>query len=125
MTPRPFRLTPPVVKLLEKDVIKACLDLLQYRGWWVRRNPVGKYQHAVTRNWAEFGPPGIPDYLALHERYPAFFIEFKRPKGKLRATQVSQFQVLRERYHLTAIKVDSLESLVEFLKDHERRARGP
>lgn len=123
----PFALTSPKVKLLEKDVIKQCLDLLEYRQWWVKRNPVGKYRHAVTGNWAEFGPPGIPDYLAVHEVYPAFFIEFKRPGGKLRPTQLSEFRILQTSFRLAAVKVDSLEALKEFLREHEgrARARGP
>ena len=117
----PWSLKPPKLKLTEADVIRQCLDYLQCRGYWVKRNPVGKYRHAVTGNFAEFGPPGIPDYLAIHAIHPAFFIEFKAPGRKLRPTQVSKFFELQVGYRLAAVMVDGLETLIDFLRGHEAR----
>lgn len=122
--PERFGLTSPLPKLSEKDVIAQCSDYLQCRGYWLKRNAVGKYRHAVSGNYAEFGPPGIPDYLAIHERYPAFFIEFKRPGKKLRPTQVTEFFKLQVGYRLAAVMVDSLDQLQDFLRGHEMR-RAP
>ena len=121
-----FRLRAPnKIRLSEADVVRQCSDYLRAKGYWVHRNPVGKYQ-APSGHWATFGPPGIPDYLAIHHRHPAFFIEYKRPRGyrqsqgKLRPTQVLQFAVIRDDYGLHAVKIDSLEALIEFLQEHER-----
>jgi hypothetical protein len=74
----------------------------------------------------DFGPPGIPDYTAIHATYPAFFVEFKRPRAHLRPGQVDKFREIQFGFGLHAVMVDSAEELVAFLSGHEARsARGP
>ena len=120
-----FSLTAKPLRLSEADVVGQCRDYLQARGYWLQRNPVGKYT-APSGSTATFGPVGIPDYTAIHGDYPAFFVEFKRPGKKLRPTQVSQFAKIQFGYRLNAVMVDSLEQLIEWLRGHEsRHTRGP
>ena len=120
-----FHLTPSEpLPLKEADVVRQCTDYLRYRGWWVQRNPVGLYK-AMSGGMAEFGPPGIPDYTAIHALYPAFFLEFKAPKKKLRTTQVIMFRHIQEQFGLTVVKIDNLEEMIEWLGKHEgRKADG-
>lgn len=116
-----FKLTtaPP---LREKDVVKACIDLLNVRGYKEHRLPCGKYRAANARgDWQEWYPPGTPDYFMAHPDRPGFYIEFKRPGGRLRRTQVFEHQVLRKGWRLAVVVVDSVEGLTEFLKEHEAR----
>jgi len=117
-----FRLTPPrPAPRSEAEVIKECIGYLGRRGYWCHRNPVGRFQ-SMTGHWAEFGPPGIPDYTAIHGSYPAFFVEFKRPGKKLRETQAARFHEL-ELYGFATVMAASVEDLIDFLDGHEERAR--
>lgn len=115
-----FRLTPPTVELTEADVIQKCKKLLDRRGYWLKRNPVGKFQ-TPSGNWVDIGPAGIPDFTAVHRDYPAFFIEFKRPGKVLRPNQQTKFSEIQFGYSLHAVMVDSVEQLEEWLGGHERR----
>jgi len=105
-------------------VIEDCTAVLAKRGYWLRRNPVGKFR-TLSGSLVEFGPVGIPDYTAVHGKYPAFFVEFKRPGKTLRDTQYDKFPKIQFGYKLAAVMVDSKEQLVDFLEGHERRARAP
>lgn len=119
-----FRLTPPPVpQLKEKDVVRQCRDLLQYRGYWCQRNPVGTFK-TLSGSTVEFGPVGIPDYVAVHALYPAFFLEFKAPGKKLRPSQVSKFAELQFGYGLHAVMVDSKDGLDEWLNGYEARVKA-
>jgi hypothetical protein len=118
----PFRLTSPAIKRSEDDVIEQCLAFLKRRGYWCQRNPVGKWKNVFSNNIMTMGPVGIPDYIAVHGIYPAFFVEFKRPGKFLRATQQTQFQVIQFGFRLQAVMVDSLEELMRWLEGHEARA---
>jgi hypothetical protein len=121
-----FRLTSePAPRFTEAEVIDRCKILLARRGYYLHRNPVGKYRHASSGNFAEFGPAGIPDYLAIHRMYPAFFLEFKRPGAKLREVQRTKFGEIQIGYRLAAVMVDSVEELQLFMDGHEARARAP
>jgi hypothetical protein len=70
----------------------------------------------------DFGPEGIPDYTAIHAKFPAFFIEFKRPGKLLRPAQDTKFVEIQFGYRLAAVMVDSVEQLEEWLGGHEERA---
>jgi hypothetical protein len=116
-----FRLTEPKIRLSEAEVIEDCNKILRRRGWWLRRNPVGKFL-TLSGNPVFFGPDGIPDYTAVHARYPAFFLEFKRPGKVLREDQQTKFAEIQLGYRLAAVMVDSVDQLVDFLRGHEARA---
>lgn len=116
-----FRLTAPKLRLSEDEVIAQCAKILEQRGYWLRRNPVGRFR-SLSGNWVDFGPVGIPDYTAIHARYPAFFIEFKKPGKLLRESQISKFQKIQFGYRLAAVMVDSVEQLMDWLSGHEARS---
>ena len=105
----------------EKQVIKDCLDVLHIRGYKEHRLPCGKYRAAnAGGDWQEWYPVGTPDYFMAHPERPGFYIEFKRPGGKLRPMQAFRHGVLRTWRFQVAV-VDSVEALAEFLKEHEQR----
>jgi hypothetical protein len=117
-----FQLTPPRVVLSEAEVIDRCEEVLRKRGYWLKRNHVGKFRTPADE-WITMGPPGIMDYIAVHETWPAFFIEFKRRGKRLRDDQQTQFEEIQFGYRLAAVMIDSVEELSDFLSGHESRAR--
>lgn len=120
--PKGFRLTPqgkPV--LTENDVETACLDLLLRRRWYPVRLQSGLFR-TVDGRWLRIGAPGIQDYVVVHEIYPAFFMETKRPRGKLTEKQIRKAWEISTAYRLAVTKVDTLEALIEWLQEHERKA---
>lgn len=112
-----FRLTPPTIR--ESDVARACCAVLYYRGYFPVRIPTGLYETVDGRK-VKVGDVGIPDYVAIHERHPGFFLEVKRPGGHLRPEQRSKIGQLRAGYRLAVAVVDSAQALVEWLDAHER-----
>jgi hypothetical protein len=118
-----FRLTPPTITLTEAQVVKQCIDYLKARNYWCRKNHVGRFK-TMAGGWIIEGPVGIPDYIAAHELYPAFFIEFKRKGKLLRPTQQTEFEVIQFGFRLAAVMVDSLEELMTWLDGYEARVRA-
>src|SRR5215467_6279392 len=122
----PFRLTSPVVKLSENDVEKQCLGYLKLKGYLIRRLHVGR---AFWENGEplHLGEAGTPDYVAVHERHPGFFLEVKRPGGSLNADQERWIWVHKQGYRVAIAVVDrlertdpgKLESLSAWLQRHE------
>ena len=114
-----FRLKADKLVLSENDVRKACLDLLRARGWWPIRQhvgvftPIGRPDHKV-----QIGVVGDPDYAVV--RVPSFFMETKRPGGKLSDDQHKRIDILRQFYGLDTVVVSDVEELVEWLAKHER-----
>jgi hypothetical protein len=120
-----FRLKPPPkLKLVENDVETACLQLLAYRGWYPVRLQSGLFKTPDGR-WVRVGAVGLPDYVCLHERHPAFFLETKRPASGLSAQQAKKQWELRVAYKLAVATVDRVEALTPWLDAHEAKARGP
>jgi hypothetical protein len=117
-----FRLTSPRVVMTESDVTERCEAALRQRGYWLKRNHVGLFK-TPPGDWVTMGPTGIMDYLAVHETWPAFFLEFKRKGKTLRETQQTQFEEVQFGYRLAAVMVDSVEELIDWLGGHESRAR--
>lgn len=115
---KPFRLKPPP-RLREDDVERACLDLLRYRGYYPVRLQSGLFKTPDGR-WTRVGEPGIPDYIAAHGSYPAVFVEVKRPGGALSTEQRDKIGEL-ELWRLAVATVDSVEALLSYLEQHERR----
>jgi hypothetical protein len=114
-----FRLKPPKLQLSENDVRKACLDLLRLRHWWPIRQHVGLFKTADKR-WLRIGENGDPDYAVV--KTPSFFLEFKRPGGKLSDEQRTRIKTLKQFYGLDTVVVEGVEELIEWL---DRRERSP
>lgn len=103
----------------ERDLAKACTQLLEYDGWRslalepMARRDLGK----------GFGEPGMADYLYI--RYesdhagwlPAsaqiLWVEFKSPRGRVTKTQRLWHDVERKRGALTAIATVDFGPTVE------------
>src|SRR5215475_7296452 len=116
-----FRLKAPrVPKPREKDIAQQFKDYLLARGWVPLRQQSGLFLTPDGR-YVTIGEPGLPDYVAMHARYPAFFLETKRPKGVLSDSQIRKRWVLENSYGLAVCVADNLEKLKLWLEDHERR----
>jgi hypothetical protein len=114
-----FRLTGYKPKLSENDVERACLQVLALRGWKVLRLPVGLFKTLDGRHQT-IGELGIPDYVALHPNHPGFFLEVKRPGGKLSKVQEIKIEQLQQGYRLAVAVVDSVDALAAWLGRHEK-----
>lgn len=113
-----FRLTPPTIS--ENDVEFGVKQVLQYRGYYVVRLQSGTFK-TVDDRWQKVGDPGLPDYVAVHPKWPAVFVEVKRPGGKLRETQLQKIWEMQMGYHVAVAVVDSPQALSQFLDEHEQR----
>jgi hypothetical protein len=106
-------------ELLERQVTQQVKEYLLYRGW----RPV-RMQRTVLPGSFQSGEPGQPDYIFLHylpDCKPAtaclaLWIEFKRPKGKLRDGQPEWHA--RERHRGGTVWV--VDDLDWFLELYER-----
>jgi len=122
--PRGWQLTSQKIKLSENDVERACLEVLRWRHFYPLRLQSGLFIHAdkaviealeragVPYRCSTVGEVGIPDYVI-----PLFFVEVKRPGGKLRETQQLKITELAARHYETAV-VESVENLTEWLREH-------
>ena len=118
-----FRLKPPPpLKLTENDVESACIDLLRIRGWYVIRLQSGLFKTPDGR-WVRVGKKGLPDYVAMHAVYPAFFMETKRPRGNPDAEQERTHWELTGAYRLAVVVIDRVESLKPWLDGFEQGIR--
>ena len=118
-----FRLKPqPPPKLSENDVERACIDLLRVRGWYVVRLQSGLFKTPDGR-FVRVGEKGLPDYVALHAVYPAFFLETKRPRRDTGAEQERKHWELTGAYHLAVVVIDRVESLKPWLDGFEQAIR--
>ena len=117
---RGFQLTPQGrIQLSEKDVIKACLDLLHRYRWWPIRQHVGLFHpYKRPKQVIEMGEKGDPDYVIV--KAPSFFIEFKRPGGELSDDQRKRQWDLRQFYGLDTLVIERVEDLDEWLRLHQR-----
>lgn len=113
-----FRLTAPRIKLSENDVEKACIDLLRAKGYYVVRLQSGLLKTPDGR-WIRVGEPGLPDYACLKRD---FFLEVKAPGKEASPAQIRKAFELVAGYRINVATIDSLESLTEWLRNHEKRA---
>lgn len=116
-----YRLTcarPP--KSSENDVEAALKDWLLTHNWYPVRLQSG-LMRTPDHRFLRLGTPGLPDYVILHERQPAFFLETKRPGGVLSPAQVRTRWALAHGYGLPVCVADSLEKLTEWMKANGRR----
>lgn len=115
-----FRLTSPKIRLVEDDVVEACIMVLNLRHYWTRRINTGLFRTLDGRYHPE-GTKGDPDYVALHETFPGFLLEFKRPGGKLRPEQEQRHFEIQLGYQIAIAVVDSKEALECWLNKHEKQ----
>lgn len=95
------------VPLLERDVQKACVALLEGLGSKVYRTS----QYRASRI-----APGIPDLIVLHPKLGVVFLEVKSATGKQSAEQ-AEFEADCERACVEYWLVRSTEELRERLTD--------
>ena len=112
-----FKLKADRLVVSENDVRKACLDVLRLHHWWPIRQHVGLFKTRDDR-WVNIGETGDPDYVVV--KAPSFFLELKRPGGKLSDFQRDRIRTLRQFYDLETVVVEGVEELVEWLDRHER-----
>lgn len=116
-----FKLTTERIQLSENDVERACLDLLRVRGYWIIRQHCGRARYASGR-WVTLHDTGTPDYATQHRRFPGFQFEVKRPGAKTTPEQDRKHLELTSCYGLRVGVVDSVDALITWLDDHERKA---
>lgn len=121
---RAFRLTAPQLKLVENDVERQCLDLLRLRGYWAARLHAGTFRSIDGQRWIRGVEKGTPDYGAIHEVYPGFLLETKRPGANLTPAQSTAINNLRMGYRLAVCAVDGVAAFVRWLDQHETQSRN-
>ena len=118
-----FRLRPPRLKLSENDVESACMDVLRLRGYWVVRVQAGTFKSVDGRRWIKGADKGTPDYACLHQQYPGFLLEVKRPGADASPEQKHKIMEIRLGYHLAIAVIDTVEALAVWLGQHETAKR--
>ena len=88
-----FKLKPPKPpKLDEKAVVEQCLDGLRWRQWCPERLNAGTFK-TLDGRFIKGHPKGTPDYVVTHAKYPAFYLEVKRPGAVARPEQIGRAHV--------------------------------
>jgi hypothetical protein len=114
-------LTPtPLPRLSENDVERAVVDVLRLRGYFVVRLHAGTFRSVDGGRWIKGVERGTPDYATVHARHPGFLLEVKRPGEWLSPEQEQKHEELRIGFRLAIGTVDSVESLVAWLDQHEK-----
>jgi hypothetical protein len=119
----PFRLTAPQPRLVENDVERQCLDIMLVRGYWPIRLHAGTFKSVDGERWIKGVQKGTPDYGAMHELYPGFLLETKRPGGSLTLIQSAAINGLRMGYRLAVCVTDGAAGFAQWLDQHEAAAR--
>ena len=117
---RPFELTSEPLKLSENDVEKQCMDYLRLYHWEPIRLHAGRFRTLDGKRVITGAVRGTPDYICIHHRHPAFYLEVKRPKGTLSPDQVKRHREI-EIMGFAHIWVDSLDELEVLVKVLEGR----
>ena len=97
--------------------------MLGYRGYWVIRVHTGTFKSADGKRWITGAKKGTPDYVAVHERFPGFLLEVKRPGAEPSPEQIKKHREIRIGFRLAILTVDSVEKLLAQLAQHERNLR--
>jgi len=125
-----FTLTPFKPHLVENDIEKQCLDLAQLRGYKPERLQAGRF-YASSKPFRDaegkfraitIGYPGRPDYLLGHSEFPAFYLETKRPGGKLSPQQAFTINGLVQGCHMAVCVTDDVYAFRDWLDAHEQKA---
>jgi hypothetical protein len=115
-----WRLTSPKVIELEKHVTKAVLETLEWKQWAHERLDVLGPIQLKDGSWTTIGYPGRPDYICFHARYPAFYMELKRPGGKVSPEQKRVHWELGLSHFEVAV-INSVEAILAWLTDWEQK----
>ena len=116
-----FRLKPPKpARLVENDVEAQCLDALRWRHWRPERLHAGTVKSLDGRRYIKLHDRGTPDYVVTHAKYPAFYLETKRPGKTPSPEQERKHQELRL-FGLAVVAVDGYEALIAWLNEYEKR----
>lgn len=114
------KLTPPTFKRLEKHVMEQCVSLLRRKNYYPYRLDSGRFWTLDKQRIVHVGETGIPDFIVIHKKYPAFFMETKRAVGGvLGGSQKNKIWELREAYGITVMVADSYEALSQWLIAYE------
>jgi hypothetical protein len=100
-------------------VVDACVDLLGWRGYYVIRLQSGLFK-TLDGRFQTVGKRGLPDFAAIHERYPGFLMETKRPGAKPSEDQIKRIEEIRIGFRVAVAVIDSPEALIDWLAEHER-----
>lgn len=107
--------------LSEADVVKLCIEYLQWSGWECIRQHVGMFTTQSGRK-ISVGTKGDPDWLILcsvrkrpNVHCIAFFLEFKRPGGKLSKAQRARHNDLHQ-FGFEVLVCDGLDQLKAWLE---------
>ena len=115
-----FRLKRP--ELNENDIERACLDLLDIRGWYHVRIQCGLFRSPDGKRWIRGERPGTPDYFVGHSTHGCFFLETKRPRGKLSRDQEFTRMAIEQGYRIPIVVADSAALLRQWLDSREGKA---
>jgi len=116
--PRAFRLTAPAIS--ENDIEAGCVTILQLHGYWAVKLHAGVFKSLDGKRHVHGVKKGTPDYACLHEKHRGFLMEVKRPGGELSLEQQTEIRLLKLRYRLPIVVVESADELCKFLTQHER-----
>lgn len=103
---------------------RSISDFLHAQGWYVMRIPSGLYQRPQGKARIRVAEPGAADLLALKAAMPTtgwspwmfgFFVETKRPGGKLSTTQSVWHASMRGR-GFEVLTVNSYDDFVVWFK---------
>jgi hypothetical protein len=117
-----FRLKSPRVKLVENDIEKACADFLNLHGYRLERLHAGRFK-TLDGRYITGAEPGTPDWVAIHGRHRAFYLETKAPGGALSDSQAWMHRVLTAGYRLQVATIDDATELERWLHAHEEPTR--
>jgi hypothetical protein len=111
--------------ITEEDVVGQCRTLLELNGARVFRaiERVPKcYRCGCWLGSSERGTPDVSGYFRSDPIVP-FWIEFKRPKGKKRESQIERINGIREDGGI-ALFADSLEAMVRGFAEFGIKLKG-
>lgn len=93
----------------EKQVALAVIQFLRYRGWRVHPlHAEQNFRHAEDRKEER----GTPDYICVKSCGSAFYLEVKRPGGKLRESQkLWRDQAIRDGF--VVMVSDNIDKFIE------------
>ena len=113
-----FRLTPPPIS--ENDVEAGCMTILELHHYAVYRLHAGLFESLDGKRKIYGARKGTPDWICIHEQHRGFLMEVKRPGAKLSPDQESEIAMIRLRFSVPVVVVESAEGLCNFLARHER-----
>ena len=102
------------INILERDILKVIKDWLDLKGYFYWRNHTGPV--FINNGQMRKNPlKGIPDLQGIFPNGHSFFIECKRPKGKLSEEQKKWEENLK-RNNVVYVEAFSVEDVTEKFK---------